>query len=136
MNWLPYSLVTIVCWGFMGFITKLTYKYFSWHQIFVVTNIVPFATSLLILFLLKRSINIHSLGFGYALLAGVASALGAIAFYSALGVGNAIIVVPLTALYPVVTVILSYLILHEEISLIKGVGLMLALVAIILISVD
>jgi len=120
----------------MGFITKLTYKYFSWHQILVVTNIIPFATSLLILALLKPSINIHSPGFGYALLAGVTSALGMIAFYSALGIGKAIIVVPLTALYPVITIILSYLILHEEISLTRGVGLMLALVAIVLISMD
>jgi transporter family protein len=101
-----------------------------------VTNVVPFAASLLIYVLVKPSINIHSLGFGYALLAGVASALGMIGFYIAMEGGKTIIVVPITALYPVITVALAYLILREEISMVKGVGLMLALVSIVLISMD
>ena len=136
MNWLAYSLITLVCWGFMGFVTKLAYEYFGWHQVLVVTNIVPFAASLLIYVLIRPPINIHSLGFGYALLAGVASALGMIAFYFAMEGGKTIIVVPITALYPVVTVVLAYLILREEISLVKGVGLMLALVSIVMISME
>ena len=136
MNWLISSLVAIVCWGFWGFFMKLASKYFNWHQVFVVTIIVTLAASLLIFVLLKPFINVRSAGFGYALLGGVAGVLALFAFYSAMGVGKAIIVVPLTALYPVITIILSYLILHEEISLIKGVGIMLASVAILLVSID
>jgi transporter family protein len=53
-----------------------------------------------------------------------------------MGAGKASIVVPLTALYPVVTIILSYLILGERISPLKGVGTILALFTIILMSID
>jgi transporter family protein len=57
-------------------------------------------------------------------------------FYSALDGGKAPIVVPLTALYPIVTVLLSFLVLSERISPIKAVGVVLALVAILLLSIE
>ena len=136
MNWLVSCLVAMVCWGFWGFLMKLASKHFNWHQIFVVTSIVTLTTSLLIFVSFKPSINVHSPGFSYALVAGVAGVLALIAFYTALGVGKAIIVVPLTALYPVITTILSYLILDEKIPFVKGLGIMLALVAILLVSID
>ncbi len=136
MNWLMSCLAAVVCWGFWGFLMKLASEHFNWHQMFVVTSIVTLATSSLIFVFLKPSINVHSPGFVYAFLAGVAGVLALIAFYTALGVGKAIIVVPLTALYPVVTIILSYLILNEKIAFVKGIGVMLALVAILLVSID
>jgi transporter family protein len=57
-----------------------------------------------------------------------------IPFYLALGTGKAAIIVPLTALYPVVTLMLSLLILQEKVTLLQAVGIILALVAIILMS--
>jgi transporter family protein len=136
MNWLAYSLVTIICWGVMGFITKLAYKYYNWQQVFFAASIVTAAISLLTFVSAKPSTNIHFLGFGYMSLIGLTNALGWIALYLALEVGKAIIVVPLSALYPIITIILAYLILHEEISLLKGAGISLALLAILLISID
>jgi len=136
MNWLVSSLVAMVCWGIWGLLLKLGSKYFDWQQTFIITSIVTLTASLLVFFWLRPSINVHSAGFGYVLSAGVLGLVALIAFYSSIGSGKAIIVVPLTALYPVVTIFLSYLVLHEEVSLVKGVGIVLALVAILLISLD
>ena len=85
---------------------------------------------------LKPEVNFHSPGFGYALSAGILGSMALVAFSYAIKVGKSIIVVPLSALYPVVTIILSLLVLHEEISLIKAIGIALALVAILLVSID
>ncbi len=136
MNWLVSSLVAMVCWGVWGLLLKLGSKYFDWQQTFLVTSIVTLTASLLVFFWLKPSINVNSAGFGYVLSAGVLGLVALIAFYSSIGSGKAIIVVPLTSLYPVVTIFLSYLVLHEEVSLVKGVGIVLALIAILLISID
>ena len=136
MNWLVSSLVAMVCWGVWGLLLKLGSKYFDWQQIFIITSIVTLTASLLVFFWLRPSISVYSAGFGYVLSAGVLGLVALIAFYSSIGSGKAIIVVPLTALYPVVTIFLSYLVLHEEVSLVKGVGIVLALVAILLISLD
>ena len=136
MNWLLSSLVAMVCWGVWGLFLKLALKYFNWQQTFVVTSILTLTASLLILLWSKPMINVGSTGFVYSLAAGVLGLVALLAFYSAIGSGKAIIVVPLTALYPVVTTILSYLILREEISLIKGLGIVLALVALLLVSIE
>jgi len=136
MNWLMFSIITIICWGLWGFFTKLASAYLNWHQIFLVTNTISFAVSLLIFIVLKPSINVSSSGFNYALIAGLMGSLALISFNVAIKEGKAIIVVPLTALYPVVTAVLSYLILHEEITLTKGLGITLALVAIVLVSME
>ena len=136
MNWLVSSIVAMVCWGIWGLFMKLASKYFSWNQIFIVTSIVTVVASLTVFVISKPEINIHSLGFGYALLAGLVGSVALVAFNYAIEAGKSIIVVPLSALYPVVTIILSFLVLHEEISLLKAVGIALGLAAINLVSMD
>jgi transporter family protein len=55
-------------------------------------------------------------------------------FYVLLRVAPASIVVPLSALYPVVTVVLAYFFLHEDLSLPRVAGVACALVAIWLLT--
>lgn len=136
MNWLVSSLVAMVCWGIWGLLMKFASNYFSWHQIFIVTSIVTITTSLIIFIIFKPQVNVYSLGFSYSLLAGISGSIALVAFNYAIQFGKSIIVVPLSALYPVVTIILSFFVLHEQISLIKAVGIALGLAAILLVSID
>jgi len=136
MNWLILSIITIISWGIMGLIVKLATKHTNWTQIYIITNTIIFAAALIIYITQKPTITIGSTGFNYALAAGIISTIGTIAFYLAIQGGKAIIVIPLTSLYPVITVVLSYLILHEEITLTKGLGIILALIALILVSIE
>lgn len=53
----------------------------------------------------------NSPSFYLALIAGAAGSIALVALYTALGRGKAAVIVPLTALYPAVTIILSLLIL-------------------------
>ncbi len=136
MNWLVLSMVTIISWGFVGFFLKLASNYSHWPEIYIVSNLAILVASLLIYISQRPSISVGSSGFNYAMVAGIMMALSAISFYVAIEVGKAIIVIPLTSLYPVVTIVLSYLILHEQISLTKGVGIILALVALVLVALE
>lgn len=116
---------------------KLALNNLDWRQVFIIQGIFTLITSLLILFFLKPSMNLHFPDIGYAFLASIASSLAVVAFYQALEAGKAIIIVPLTAaLYPVVTVILSYIILNEKIGMFKGIGIILALIGVFLISIE
>lgn len=83
--------------------------------------------------LFKPTLN-FSQGGVYAILAGLSSAVAFIAFYIALSQRRASLVVPITSLYPVVTIILAMLLLHESINLIHGIGIAFAIAAIILLS--
>ena len=130
------SIITIIAWGFWGFFLKLASKHSNWTEMYIVSNVALFVVSLLLYISQKPSISVGSPGFNYAMMAGMLLSLSFIAFYLALQVGKAVNVVLLTSLYPVVTIVLSYLILHEEISLTKGLGIILALVALVLVALD
>jgi transporter family protein len=136
MNWLLASIIALVCWGIWGVFIKQAAKYYAWPQIFVISTIATFVASLTVFLMMKPNISISSPGFGYSLLAGIMSAIALLSFYSAMQGGKAAIVVPLTALYPVITILLSFLILSERISAVKGLGVVLALIAILLLSLE
>ena len=136
MNWLVSSLIAMVCWGIWGLFMKLASKHYGWNQIFIVTSIVTVIASLTVFLFFKPNVNVHSPGFSFALLAGLVGSVALVAFNYALEGGKSIIVVPISALYPIVTIILSFLVLHEEISLLKTIGIILGLVSILLVSID
>ena len=133
-NWLLLSILTMLCWGVWGLILKLASKYFQWYQVYVSASIATLLASITLLLYLKPPIDVRSLGFVYSLAAGTMGAMGAIFFYIALGRGKASIVVPITALYPVITLALSLLLLQEKITATQAVGVALAILSLILVS--
>jgi len=70
-----------------------------------------------------------------AVVGGAVSCLGTIPYFAALKAGGkAAAVVPITALYPVVTIFLAMAILREKLSRVQAVGIALSLVAIFLLN--
>lgn len=71
-----------------------------------------------------------------ALLAGTVSCMGNVIYYHALGRGGkAALMVPLTALYPLTTVLLAMLLLREQLNRTQLLGALVSLVAIHLLNV-
>jgi transporter family protein len=74
-------------------------------------------------------------GITWAFITGILGGAGNIAFFHALGIGGkASIVAPVTALFPLITVILAVTLLRERMGTAQKIGLVLALVAIYLLS--
>ena len=136
-RWLVFSLLTIVVWGVWGAVSKV-----SSDAIDADTNQVFFTFGLLPLILLvwrasraKPSDKGHRAGVGWAFVTGILGGTGNIAFFHALGTGGkASIVAPVTALFPLVTVVLAVTLLGERIGTAQKIGLGLALLAIYLLS--
>ncbi len=133
-DWLVWTLVTLVVWGTWGFLGKVALNYLDWKQVIVIGAISNAAIYMLVYILFKPTINFGNVGSVYALVAGAMGLVGAVFFYMALGSGRASIVVPLTALYPAITIVLSAIILKEHITLLNGFGIILSIVAIVLMS--
>ncbi len=76
----------------------------------------------------------HPWGWAAAVAAGMSTGFGLFFFFRALHQGAASVVVPLTSLYPVVTVVLSWLFLRESLSPRQLTGLVLAIAAVWLLS--
>jgi transporter family protein len=137
MKWLFFSLIAVICWGVWGIFTKMSLKYYGWQQIYIIAGVVTMVTScILFIFTIRQngSFTPISIGFNYALYAGIASTIALLSFYYAVKLGKVSIVVPLSALYPIVTVTLSGIFLGEKITLLQGTGIIFAILAIFLLS--
>jgi bacterial/archaeal transporter family protein len=132
--WFGPAIVVLVCWGIAGLFQKLSTNHLS-AETALVWLMVGF-------FLLdpwlypQESILIYSRrSLVYALLSSFLNALGGWALLAAMKHGGkASIVVPFTALYPLVTVCLAPWLLGESITLHQGAGVVCALIAVVLLS--
>jgi len=74
-------------------------------------------------------------GMGYAVLTGIVGLLGALGYLMAVKRGKVSVVVTMTALYPVISILLAHFILHETITPKEWVAIALACAAIGLFAI-
>ena len=133
--WLGLSIVTFALWGLWGFFAKIASDSLDARSAAILQGLGGFAVTLVVLASQRFQVSTHFGGTTAALVAGVAFMIGIFTFSAALGGGGrASIVVPMSALYPVVTIALGIIFLSEGLSVTQASGVGLALVAIVLMS--
>jgi transporter family protein len=127
----------LLTWGLGGIFCKIALKSVGPSNSYFLEalgTLTVALTFLIIVAILKQPASLGSFHFNLpALLFGIVYGIGTILFVFALNMGKASVIVPLTALYPAVTVILALFILNESISLPQGIGVVLAIIAGILL---
>ena len=120
---------TIVMWGLWGFFGKLALqKGMAPTTMFLAEVLTSAACTVPLVVVLLRNHSLshfHTSWNVFGVLSGAGLALGLLCYYVALEKTQASILVPLTAMYPVVSVLLSYAVLHERLSLLQWVGVAL-----------
>jgi len=127
-RWLLYSLLAIAMWGGWGLLGKLTKLDELLLTALSTLGVVAVALALLLSPRLRQGTNLRR-GMAVAFVTGIFGNLGNLALLKALKLGEASIVAPYTALYPVVTVVLARIVLRERLNAIQTFGFLLALVA-------
>lgn len=135
-RWLSYSLITIALFGLWGFVSTLITKNVDplTVQILSTIGLLPVA------FMLAFSRNLRkgshfARGILLATATGVVGGAGNVSLYKALQLGGeGSVIVPLTGMYPLVTVVIARFLLKERLNRIQSVGIGLALVSIYLFS--
>jgi len=135
-RWLIYSILSLLLWGFWGATLKQASKGLGWRQIYFFSGLATVtAVTTIAVFYRGELVTTPRIGALLAFAAGVFGTLGYIFMVKALAAGDeASIVVPLTSLYPAVTVLLARLVLGESITALKAAGIVLAIAAIYLLS--
>ncbi|MGQ0657536.1 MAG: EamA family transporter [Chromatiales bacterium] len=133
---LLFSIATLICWGLWGFLGKLGSRSISPGHLLLLTytGIVIVYPVVLALYARGFGMNWSAPDYYYALASGLVCGLGFPLFYLALSSGEVSRVVVITALYPVVTVLLALSLLHEPMTLKSGIGTVLSIVGILLLS--
>jgi len=135
-DWMYFSLITVALWGIVGLLQKLGTNRISADSLLVwlmggYLLLVPW----LIVHTDLVSLTVEDVLVGT--LAGVTNGLGAWFLFAALERGaKASIAVPLTALNPLVTILLALIFLSERLSAVQTVGVSLAIVGGLSISFE
>jgi transporter family protein len=134
VNWFYFSLAALGLWGVWGFLSKTATQYLPSPAVYLlsITGHLPVIAYLGLTGGL--AVPWHPAGLGFALAGGLCMAFGLLSFFKALAAGPAAVVVPLTALYPMVTVLLSWAVLREDLTPRHLAGIALALAAVWLLS--
>lgn len=132
-RWIAWTLLTLVSWGIWAILFRQIGEALSpaHSQAISTLGVLPVLFSLALV-RDTPGIGHHWLGVGLAFGSGIVSCLGNIACYEALTHAKAATIIPLTALYPVVTVLLAVPLLKERLNLWQWIGIALSLSAIYL----
>ncbi len=136
MNWLFPALIATLSWGVWGLAMRFASQHYEWHQTLILSSFWTFIFAMVIGFWFTSGIVFDSTGLWFTIAAGFFGSLAVAGFQSALELGKTSIIVPLTALYPVVTVVLSVIFLKEGVTALQGMGIALAIVSTLLMSLE
>jgi bacterial/archaeal transporter family protein len=133
-QWLPAALMALLSFGLWGLFTKLAIVHIDSKSALVFQTIGVLIIGVITLSLINFKPATDMKGLGFGLLTGIAYAVGCLFYFIAVDRGKVITVVTMTALYPLVTIILSYLLFRETVTLKQCLGIACALFAIFLMS--
>ena len=139
LGWAPLALLIMLCWGLQAFFMKLANNTMSAESIFFYMTLSGLLLAPIALTMTDFSQPINTGMDGPWLAAGIQmlNAVGALTLVFAFRYGKAIVVAPLSnAGAPLVTAILSLLILGAVPGPLKIAGLVLALIASVLLAIE
>jgi len=132
--WFWPAAVVLITWGVVGLLQKLSTNYLSAESA-LIWLVGGYFLLLPWLYPGKSVLSYPVKSLGYTMLSAGLNTLGAWALLAAMKAGGkASIIVPLTALYPLIVVLSAPIILKETITRLQGVGVLCALAAVFLLS--
>ena len=127
--WILYAFMTLMFWGLWGFFSKLASNYSRPRQTLLFQAVGVIAFALVVLVIERFHVQPTAAGFGWSFAAGFVNFMGFLAFFAAVEKGKVSTIISLSSLYPVITILLSVLLLHEKITAREGAGIAFALAA-------
>ena len=135
--WILFAVIALVFWGITGITQKLATNGISSQLSFMWFAYSMIAISAVLMVIAPMHWHVRPLIFWLAVGGGTLNGLGALTCFVAMeSGGKAAIVTALISLYPLLTVAFAVIVLHERLTAGQGLGLVLAIVAAILLSME
>lgn len=136
-SWILFATIALVFWGITGVTQKLATNRISSELSFLWFAYAMVTISLVLMVTATMHWHVRPLIFWLAVAGGTLNGLGALTSFTALeSGGKASIVISLISLYPLLTVAFAVVVLHEKLTAVQGTGVVLAIVAAILLSLE
>jgi transporter family protein len=134
MNWAAAAFFSLCSYGLWGLFTKLSVMHIDSKSAIVFQSIGSVLISVIVLSTLDYKLETNLKGVSFAVLTGIVGGIGGLFYLIAVSKGKITTVVTLTALYPLITILLAYWLLKETVSLKQCLGIGLGMIAILLMS--
>ena len=133
-DWLLCSLLALLFLGLWAFLPRFAIDYIQPRSLLLyqVLGIVLAFTAIFALG--SGKIEVHPIGSFVGILSGMCGITGSYFFNTAMQRGKASVVLGLTALYPLVALVLVFLVFREAVTVKQGAGIAMALGAVVLLS--
>jgi len=133
-SWFLWTILSLVTFGFWGFFPKLAVQYINPQSALIYQVLGGVLVGIVVMAMVGLKPETHPLGILFAMLTGITGVLGTLFYYSAASRGQISVVVSLTALYPLITILLAIIFLDETLNLRQIVGRGFAIGAIVLLA--
>jgi transporter family protein len=131
--WIVPTLYYVLAVGVLGIFAKVALRTLQWPDLILWTGI-GYVVAAGVLLALGRTRVAFVPGTFWAVCAGATAISGLIAFYFALGRGQAGTISAISAAYPVVTVVLAAIFLAEGLTVARGVGAGLVVAGVVVLT--
>ena len=132
--WLVYTILAALSWAIWGILTKYisdSISPYTYHILFTIGML--FSLPFVIYRIKNKKVNIKGIFLGTC--TGVLAVIGNITVFQSLKLGGqASVVIPLSNLYPLITILVALLIFREKLSWINGLGILIIIPAVIILS--
>ncbi|MCB0497094.1 MAG: DMT family transporter [Cyclobacteriaceae bacterium] len=133
--WLVYALATTIFWGVWGALIGLpTENGFPETLVYCVWAITMIPPAFIVLNLAKWKLEYDRKSIIYGLIIGLFGAGGQLILFHAVKIGPPHLIFPIISLSPVITIVLSLLLLKERTGKLGAIGIVLALVSLPLLN--
>lgn len=133
-DWFPPAAAALLLWGLWGLLQKLATNAMPPRQVYIFAAIGSVLAAAAVVAATGIQSGLPARGIMFAIFAGLCSSIGGLLFVYAVSRGTASVVITLTSLYPLVTIVLSFFVLRETITLPQGIGIVLAFASMFLMS--
>jgi transporter family protein len=134
MNWLSAAFLALFSFGIWGFFTKMAVLHIDSKSALIYQTAGVMVVGVITLGFMNFKPATDIRGISYATITGIAYGIGCLFYFIAASKGKIITVVTLTALYPLIAILLAYWLLNEMVSIKQCLGIARAFVAILLMS--
>jgi bacterial/archaeal transporter family protein len=135
--WSLFAAIALILWGITGVTQKLSTNRISSQLSFLWWAWAMVAISVLLAIVVPIQWHLRPLILLLSMAGGILNGLGALTSFAALECGGkASVVISLISLYPLLTVVISVVFLHERMTWLQALGALLAIVAAILLSME
>ena len=136
-SWLPPALGALFVWGLWAFLPKIALQNMHPHSVIFYEAFGNLCVSLPVLvFFLKFKLQKDKFAIAITGGSSVLTVGAIISYFFALQNGPVAVIVTMTAMYPVICLILAAVFLHERINKIQFLAVLMAMASILLLATD